>query len=176
MKFQDVAHHYLGVECLTPEGKDTLEGVYRNATPVFYNTVKDIQWPDIKPILKPTSEISQEDFKDFATSELLTKNEKMAFDFSDNDNWRACSYEHDPDDIEWDDAQRINDCEENDPFGVLMMNTKRGDITHGWIELDETYCPVNVSVTARWIAFLCSKGYDVFGLIESGEAITNPKN
>jgi hypothetical protein len=67
IKFKDVAHLYLNVECQTPEDIQRIKAVYFDSTPVFYDTVKDYEYDEIKPLLRPLSDMTEEErvwFKD----------------------------------------------------------------------------------------------------------------
>ena len=165
-KFKDVAHFYRDITCYDSFND---ENIILSPNMVFAYSHKDA-FDQIKPILKPITDITEDDFREFSTSELLGINDRMAFDFY-RYLWRSCSYEVDDDSIDCDDSERINDANENDCSNILMLHRPSMNITEGWLTDGETYSDCDLNTTARWIAFLCSRGYNVFGLDES-EIIT----
>lgn len=65
----------------------------------------------------------------------------------------------------------INQAMDADPENVLMWNANNKGLTFGWLIYDETYSVLSLREESIYIKFLLSKGFDLFGLIEKGEAI-----
>ena len=57
---------YLGCECQTPEGILKLGAVYENTSPVFYDAVRDFGMEEIKPILRPLTDMTEEEKKELS--------------------------------------------------------------------------------------------------------------
>lgn len=58
-KIEDYLHLYLGCECQTPEGVMKLNAVYHDSNPVFYDSVNDFAFSEIKLILRPLSSMTE---------------------------------------------------------------------------------------------------------------------
>lgn len=71
---------YLGCKCVTPEGIDVLKGVYQNSTPVFYNTVKDVPYSKVIPMLRPLDQIKPEEATELGR--IFFQNAEEEFDIS----------------------------------------------------------------------------------------------
>lgn len=62
-EIKDYLHLYLGCECKTPEGVMQLMAVYIDSLPIFYDSVEDTRFEDITPLLRPLSDITEEEIK-----------------------------------------------------------------------------------------------------------------
>ena len=164
-KFKDVAHFYLGVQCQNSDGT-----TYELKPSHFPSNWRASDCP-LKPILKPMIDVDEDDFAEFCESELVGENEKLLLEYSDKYVWRACSCSVDEYPISMNVSPLIDEENENDCGNILMLHRPSMSISEGWLSNGETYSPCDTPITARWIAFLCSRGYNVFGLDES-EIIT----
>lgn len=162
-KFKDVAHFYIGIECY-----DSFNDEKFMLNPsLFYSYSRRDSFNQIKPILKPMIDIDEDDFAEFCESELVGENEKLLFECSDKYVWRACSCSADEYPISMNVSPLIDEENENDCGNILMLHRPSMSISEGWLSNGETFLRCDTPTTARWIAFLCSRGYNVFGLDES---------
>lgn len=80
MELKDVLHYYIGQKVQTPEGIDTLKAVYQDSTPVLYDTVKDYSLDELKLILRPLIEMTEEE------ANTLLQNHGFPYDWVNVDN------------------------------------------------------------------------------------------
>ncbi len=170
-KFKDVAHFYIGCKGYL-ENRMYL-GTPKNGETLTTETLNAIRFDGRKftPILKPITDITEDDFAEFCEVELVGENEKLLLEYSDKYIWRACSCSIDEYPISLNVSPLIDEIQESDSGNVLMLHRPSMNISEGWLTDGETYSDCDLNTTARWIAFLCSRGYNVFGLDES-EIIT----
>lgn len=121
----------------------------------------------IKPHLRPLSSMTEEDFKSFAEDFFNSKNLVFA---SQDKYWYACRRELDPD-YEGTPMEYINDAGDDDPENVLMCSTISKLVTYGWIIYEELYHGFSMEQQSEVIRHFLSKHFDLFGLIESGQAL-----
>jgi hypothetical protein len=127
IKFKDVAHLYLGIEVMFDNKKWTINkigaGLFRLIRRDEQNIGRWVEcyYDDAKPLLRPLSDLKEEDTKEFDKDR---KHDKL---------WFA-----------WHDA-------------IL-------------------FCEGFSKFTPEQFTFLLKKGFDLFGLIESGEAIDKTKH
>ena len=167
MKFIDVAHFYIGCQMQSHKGS--------NWTLRHCDFDDDSEWKySSKPLLLSLEDMTEEDFKEFATSIMQGKNDQMAFDFGEHE-WKAAAYDTSDYEEIPSDSDLIIATEESDPSDVLMLSVIGKRLSYGWLNYQETFCDCELIISAKWLHFLTSKGYDVFGLIESGQAIRKTK-
>jgi len=123
------------------------------------------------PILRPLSDMTEEDFRLLAIDFFGKENLVFA---SLSKYWYACSRELDPD-HEGTTMEYINDAGDDDPENILMCDSRSKLITYGWIIYEENYHGMSMSEQAAITKYLISKHFDLFGLIESGLAIDKTK-
>lgn len=127
----------------------------------------DDPYATIKLLLRPLLSMTEEDFRLFAEDFFNSKNLVFA---SQDKYWYACERELDPD-YEGTPMEYINDAGDDDAENVLMCSTISKLITYGWLIYEESYNGFSMREQAEVIRYFTSKGFDLFGLIESGHAL-----
>lgn len=127
---------------------------------------------EIRPILRPLSDMTDKDFNEFAKSVLHREGEVMVY-AEVNRQWCAASIDiencYELEDIERTSAKEmICNAEEADYDNVLSCD-KGKSIAYG--ANDEMRYFVDVEVQAQFVRYLLSKHFDLFGLIPAGLAI-----
>lgn len=128
----------------------------------------------IKPILRPLSDITEEDFYSF----FSTTDDYILVKATINRLWCAGHYdkkEYDErvaEELPVDSVDLIYDLEEADHANVFS-STKQGDLAHGCS--DEMRWFMDIETLAAWHTHLRKRGIDVDGLIKSGLAIDKTK-
>lgn len=123
------------------------------------------KFDEFKLLLRPLSDMTEEDFKEFAKPESFAAHDGY---------WYACNRAIDPD-FEGTVIEHINDACDDDPENVLMLHIATKHLSCGWIQYEEMYHSLGVKGEAAWFRFLLSKGFDLFDLIPAGLAIDKTK-
>jgi hypothetical protein len=154
----------MGVECY-----DSFNDVNVKLTPemLFAYSYKD-SIEQLKPFLRRLDSLTEDEFKEFATKELVFGDDSLAFEKRDG-YWVACS--RSIDDVDLEDSQIIIHQEESDPTEILMYHYKSQSLTHGWITHGETYHVCDIQTMARWIDYLRSINIDLYDLLKNNEAL-----
>lgn len=173
---KDFLHFYPKIDIVIVEkstsGRDTttpahLEGIDWHLDKVIAERVS-WDWDNIKPILRPMSDLNEKDFKQIAKKLLNT--EELIFATSDN-MWLACSKEHpEQNELEMSDIERIYYAEECNYDNVISMDIKNEkSFAYGCSEDFRFFIGLEKNV----IVFqeLLKMKFDVFSLIQEGLAI-----
>ncbi len=182
MKFSDVAHLYKECKILHGDFTATVQYVMRYGVKADYdvdNSRFDAQFDKIKPILKPKHKFTIEDFADIC--KVIFGTDKVIYavvggyyavttiDEKDDDEENSLG-----ENLSERTKQIIINAEEIDHENVLSITEPKEN--HCQLDLangtsDELRYFVGIDVQAVFTIELCKKGYDIFDLIKSGEAI-----
>jgi hypothetical protein len=166
MKFKDVAKHYLGCKfkLLNEFGELRLTGGIlddANADAIFF------KWDEIKPLLRPLSDMNAQEAKELALMWMRDGNSHLDEESQIDED--EIQYE-----LHKDDGGNMLDADVEicielvcGCFEAFFLIKKDGSIT---IE-DEVGKIQPVAMIAQKVAYLLSKHFDLFGLIEANEAI-----
>jgi hypothetical protein len=179
IKFSDVAHLYKDCTIVHSDFRATVQWVMRYGVCADYNIDNQrfkADFDKIKPLLIPINKLPITDFADIC--KVIFMNDKVIFSVVNNYYAVTVDDDDDTDDMDEDYRnnfnQRIINAESNDYDNVLSISYPSGeyaqlDLAHG-TDGEMRYF-VDVKTQAIFINELCKRGYDVFGLIKSGEAI-----
>lgn len=180
MKFSDVAHLYKECKILHGDFIATVQYAMRYGVKADYdvdNSRFDAQFDVIKPILKPNHTLTIEDFADIC--KVIFETDKVIYAVV-NGYYAVTTDDEDDDDdgLEEDYRnnfhQRILNAEEADHENILSIAVPKEkysqlDLANG--TSDELRFFVGIGTQGIFISELCKRGYDLFCLIKSGEAI-----
>lgn len=179
IKFSEVAHFYKDGKILHGDFTATIQYAMRYGVKADYdvdNSRFDAQYDKVKPILKPISKLNINDFGYICASILNV--EKVVVTRC-NGYFAATPLEDEDSDYLTDDSEEIKrqiilNAEENNFDTVLSVSEPKKDLEElnlGYGTSDDMRYFVSIQIQSIFILELCKLGYDVFGLIKSGEAI-----
>lgn len=180
IKFSEVAHFYKDGKILHGDFTATIQYAMRYGVKADYdvdNSRFDAQYDKIKPILKPISNLHIEEFAEIC--KIIFNVDKVVY-AKYNGFYAATPYEKEDDNdsssnnIDEQNQQIIINAESNDHDNVLSISvpkTNYHNLDLGYGTSDDMRFFVSIDVQSIFVLELCKRGYDVFGLIKSGEAI-----